>query len=75
MDYELWLRFLKYGAKFESVDEVYGYFRWYPGQKSTEEWQSTGLPEIAKLQKEYFGTKHICRGDVGYIYGALFDGE
>ncbi len=56
MDYELWLRFLKHGAKFESVDTVYGYFRWYPGQKSTEEWQSTGLPEIAKLQKEYFGT-------------------
>lgn len=56
MDYELWLRLLKHGARFESVDHVYGYFRWYPGQKSTEEWQSTGLPEIAKLQKEYFGT-------------------
>lgn len=56
MDYELWLRFLKHGAKFESIDTVFGYFRWYTGQKSTEEWQSTGLPEIAKLQKEYFGT-------------------
>lgn len=56
MDYELWLRFLKHGAKFEAIDTVFGYFRWYTGQKSTEEWQSTGLPEIAKLQKEYLGT-------------------
>jgi glycosyltransferase involved in cell wall biosynthesis len=56
MDYELWLRFLKNGARFESVDTVFGYFRWYAGQKSTEEWLSTGLPEIAKLQQEYFGT-------------------
>jgi glycosyltransferase involved in cell wall biosynthesis len=56
MDYELWLRFLKHGARIESVDSVYGYFRWYTGQKSTEEWLSTGLPEIAKLQKEHFGT-------------------
>ncbi|MBS1954409.1 MAG: glycosyltransferase [Cyanobacteria bacterium SZAS-4] len=55
MDYELWLRFLKHGARFRSVDSVYGYFRWYEGQKSTEEWVSTGLPEIAKLQREYFG--------------------
>lgn len=56
MDYELWLRFLKNGARFQSVETVYGYFRWYTGQKSTEEWESTGLPEIAKLQREYFGT-------------------
>lgn len=56
MDYELWLRFLKNDAHIESVDAVYGYFRWYTGQKSTDEWESTGLPEIAKLQLEYFGT-------------------
>ncbi|HEY9676786.1 MAG TPA: glycosyltransferase family 2 protein [Drouetiella sp.] len=56
MDYELWLRFLKNGAQFASVDDVWGYFRWYPGQKSTEEWEKHGLPEIAKLQTEYFGS-------------------
>jgi glycosyltransferase involved in cell wall biosynthesis len=55
MDYELWLRFLKNGAQFAAIDHVYGYFRWYPGQKSVDEWESTGVPEIAKLQTEYFG--------------------
>lgn len=55
MDYELWLRFLKNGAKFAAVDHVYGYFRWYDGQKSVNEWESSGVPEIAKLQTQYFG--------------------
>jgi glycosyltransferase involved in cell wall biosynthesis len=55
MDYELWLRFIKHGARFQAVDHVYGYFRWYEGQKSVDEWESRGVPEIAKLQTEYFG--------------------
>ena len=53
MDYELWLRFLANGARFESVDSVYGYFRWYENQKSADIWQSVGIPEIARLQTEY----------------------
>jgi glycosyltransferase involved in cell wall biosynthesis len=55
MDYELWLRFLKNGARFAAVDHDYGYFRWYEGQKSVNEWESAGVPEIARLQTEYFG--------------------
>lgn len=53
MDYELWLRFLANGARFQSVDSVYGYFRWYENQKSADIWQSVGIPEIARLQSEY----------------------
>lgn len=55
MDYDLWLRFLEAGAEFMAVDEYFGLFRWYPGQKSTDIWQKYGLPEIAKLQEKYLG--------------------
>jgi glycosyltransferase involved in cell wall biosynthesis len=53
MDYELWLRFLKHGARFESIDAVFGYFRWYEEQKSVDIWETVGIPEIARLQTEY----------------------
>ncbi len=55
MDYELWFRFLEHGAKFDSLDHLYGLFRWYEDQKSRAIFESVGLPEIAKLQKEYLG--------------------
>lgn len=55
MDYDLWLRFLEAGAEFLSVDEYYGLFRWYPGQKSRDVWIKHGLPEIAKLQEKHLG--------------------
>ena len=55
MDYDLWLRFLEAGAEFLSVDEYYGLFRWYPGQKSRDVWIKHGLPEIARLQEKYLG--------------------
>ncbi|NJR49735.1 MAG: glycosyltransferase [Leptolyngbyaceae cyanobacterium CSU_1_3] len=55
MDYELFLRFLKNGAKFLSVQEVLGLFRYYPSQKTTHLWHSKGLPEIAKLHHLYLG--------------------
>lgn len=55
MDYDLWLRFIAAGANFMSVDEYYGLFRWYPGQKSTDIWQKHGVPEIARLQQKHLG--------------------
>jgi glycosyltransferase involved in cell wall biosynthesis len=55
MDYELWLRFLSHGAKFAAVDDFWGFYRYYPGQKSNAIWREKGLPEIAKLHKMYTG--------------------
>lgn len=53
MDYELWLRFLQHGAKFKSIDSVYGLFRWHEDQKSQDLWKTVALPEIASLQSRY----------------------
>jgi glycosyltransferase involved in cell wall biosynthesis len=50
MDYELWLRLLKSGAKFKSIDAVFGLFRWHENQKSQELWKTVALPEIERLQ-------------------------
>jgi glycosyltransferase involved in cell wall biosynthesis len=55
MDYELWLRFLSHGARFEAIEKVFGLFRWQPNQKSLVIRNSVGLPEIAKLQEQYAG--------------------
>ncbi|MBI4780544.1 MAG: glycosyltransferase [Oscillatoriophycideae cyanobacterium NC_groundwater_1537_Pr4_S-0.65um_50_18] len=55
MDYELWLRFLKHGAKFLAVDEFFGLFRSYQEQKSIDLWETVGLPEIARLHETYLG--------------------
>lgn len=55
MDYDLWLRFLKAEGKFLCVDEYFGLFRWYPGQKSIDIWKKHGVPEIARLQEKYLG--------------------
>ena len=55
MDYDLWLRFIAANANFLAVDEYFGLFRWYLGQKSTDIWQKHGVPEIAKLQKKHLG--------------------
>ncbi len=55
MDYELWLRFVKQGARFLAVDEPIGLFRSYAAQKSLAQWQSSGLTEIRQLQQEYLG--------------------
>jgi len=57
LDYELWLRFVDAGAKFLTVNEFFGLFRWYAGQKSQLEWLSHGLPEIARLQEKRLGKK------------------
>jgi glycosyltransferase involved in cell wall biosynthesis len=53
MDYDLWLRFLKAGAKFRSLDRVYGLFRWHENQKSQDLWKQVALPEIASLHEKY----------------------
>ena len=55
MDYELWLRFLEHDAQFLSIDEVFGLFRWYDGQKSQDAWRTKGLPEIERLHRQYAG--------------------
>jgi glycosyltransferase involved in cell wall biosynthesis len=59
MDYELWLRFIDAGAKFQSFDEVFGLFRSYSNQKSQSAWVNHGLPEIAILQEKYLGRRLI----------------
>lgn len=56
MDYELWFRFLEHGAKFLSVEEPFGLFRYYVNQKSIAQWQQKGLPEIARLHRQYNGS-------------------
>jgi glycosyltransferase involved in cell wall biosynthesis len=53
MDYELWLRFLSVGARFVSVPEYWGLFRYHANQKSNAAWESQGLPEIARLYRQY----------------------
>jgi hypothetical protein len=55
MDYELWLRFLKHGAKFLSIEPFVGLFRSYEDQKSIARWETVGLPEIARLHEAYLG--------------------
>lgn len=53
MDYDLWLRFLKVGANFLAVGDVFGLFRAYENQKSIAQWQKYGLPEIERVYKQY----------------------
>ncbi len=53
MDYELWLRFLKNGARFAAIPEFFGLFRNHDSQKTRSQWQNKGLPEIERLHKTY----------------------
>lgn len=53
MDYELWLRFLREGARFQSIDKIFGLFRWHENQKTQDLWQTVAVPEIEKLQQRY----------------------
>lgn len=55
MDYEMWLRFLRNGARFHSVDKVYAYFRWHANQKSQVIWREVCLPEVDKIQRQNSG--------------------
>ncbi|MEP0752688.1 glycosyltransferase [Trichocoleus sp. Lan] len=73
MDYELLLRFLKLGAKFLSVEDVFGLFRYYPAQKTSDRWHSHGLPEIAKLHKMYLGRYIEETEMLNYNYEYLFN--
>jgi glycosyltransferase involved in cell wall biosynthesis len=50
VDYDLWLRFLKCGARFLSVNETFGLFREHRSQKSQTHWQKEGWPEVRRLQ-------------------------
>lgn len=56
MDYELWFRFLEHDARFYAAPETFGFFRYYPDQKSNSRWKTVGLPEIAKLHQRYNGS-------------------
>ncbi len=68
MDYELWLRFLDHEAKFLSVDQVFGLFRWYFDQKSQSQWHSHGLPEIERLHQKYLGHSVPEKEMMGYYH-------
>lgn len=74
MDYDLWLRFLRGGARFMAVPEFYGLFRYYPDQKTAARWQTKGLPEIARLQREHLGRdmpeQEMMDYHAEYFYGA-----
>jgi len=63
LDYELWLRFLKAGARFLSVPDVFGLFRTYEEQKTKALWESVGVPEIARLHAQYLGQAISARHD------------
>jgi glycosyltransferase involved in cell wall biosynthesis len=73
LDYDLWLRFVDAGAKFLTVNEFFGLFRWYSGQKSQLEWLSHGLPEITKLQEKRLGRRQpadeMISEHFAYMYG------
>lgn len=58
MDYELFMRFLCAGAKFEAVNSVFGLFRYYQDQKSRSLWERVGIPEVARIHEKY------CNGEV-----------
>lgn len=53
MDYELWLRMLKNGAHFVSLNQFLGLYRAHPEAKSIAKWRSTGLAEVATVQTRY----------------------
>jgi len=72
MDYELWLRFLRQGARFLSVEDFFGLFRSYQQQKSIEQWQSVGLPEIAKLHQRYLEKQIPEKEMIDYYYEHFF---
>lgn len=74
MDYELWLRFLKYDASFSSVSDFFGLFRYYESQKSISQWHTIGVPEIAKIHKiytdKYISEKEMIDYYYEHFYGA-----
>jgi len=74
MDYELWLRFLKYDANFFSVSDFFGLFRYYDSQKSISQWHTVGLPEIAKVHNiytdKYIPEKEMVDYYYEHFYGA-----
>jgi glycosyltransferase involved in cell wall biosynthesis len=73
MDYELWLRFLEHGAKFLSIDSVFGLFRKHDEQKTEAAWKERGLPEIARLQTQYLG-RTVSEKDMQHAYVAHYSG-
>jgi glycosyltransferase involved in cell wall biosynthesis len=55
MDYDLWLRFLKNGATFLSVNDVFGLYRYHQNSKTASAWFELGFPEARDIQKKYAG--------------------
>jgi Glycosyltransferases, probably involved in cell wall biogenesis len=56
MDYELWMRMLKNGARFLAVDRQVGFYRVHSESKSVANWKTKGLQEVARVQTEYCET-------------------
>jgi glycosyltransferase involved in cell wall biosynthesis len=73
MDYEMWLRFLQFGARFKSIDTVYGYFRWHENQKSQVIWRDVCLPEVEKIQMTYAGFA-TTTGDMQQLHESFYYG-
>jgi GT2 family glycosyltransferase len=55
IDYELWLRMLRHGARFVAIDEPIALFRCHATQKTSAQWQAKGLKEVRRLQIEHHG--------------------
>ncbi len=73
MDYDMWLRFLQHGARFESVDKVYAYFRWHAQQKSQVIWREVCLPEVEKIQLRESGDATSC-GEMEVLHESFYYG-
>jgi GT2 family glycosyltransferase len=53
MDWELILRFMKAGGKFEHLPELYGLFRVHGDQKSQKDFRNRGSLEMADLRRRH----------------------
>jgi hypothetical protein len=74
MDYDLWIRFLDTKANWLAVNERFGLFRWYPGQKSRDVWIKYGVPEIADLQKNKYLGHALPEDEMIALYEEYFYG-
>lgn len=73
MDYELWMRMLKNGAKFLAIKDFFGLYRLHENAKSVAEWETVGLKEIPRVYREYCD-KVLSPGEMYDAYLDYFAG-
>lgn len=71
LDWDLLLRFRQAGAKFACLPRFLGAFRHHPLQKTTSQYEETGLKEINILRERYLGRvptgEEIAKQIRGYL--------